>query len=60
MEKVIYKSDHFGCALLTPKQFAEKLQKMLDKYANEGWKLHSYQMLEFATYCSVVFYKEEQ
>lgn len=56
MSKVIYKSDYFNCAFSSLKKMNEQLQEMLDKYSQEGYKLHSYQLE--GSFCSMIFYKE--
>ncbi len=61
MKKTIYKVDSFGCTFSTRTKFTEQLQEMIDKYANEGWKLHSYETPgALGELCVVVFYKEEE
>ena len=38
----------------------EQLQEMIDKYAAEGWMLHSYETPgALGELCIVVFYKDE-
>lgn len=54
--RVVYKTDFFNCAFCTAKEIHQRLQEMLDSYAAEGWRLHSFQI---GNYCSVVFYREE-
>lgn len=60
MGNVKYHSDFFACGFLSGKRFAAILQEMLDKYATDGWRLHSYRVVGSGEICSVVFYKEEE
>ena len=59
MSRVVYKSDYFKCTLSTVKKFNEQLQEMLDRYAAEGWLLHSYHVPGMGEFCTLVFYREE-
>ena len=60
MSRIVYKSDFFKCTFDTVAKFNEKLQEMLDRYADEGWLLHSYHVPgEMAGFCTAVFYREE-
>lgn len=36
-----YKSITFSCLFNTKKVFNEKVQKYLDEYAKDGWRLHT-------------------
>lgn len=55
--KTVYKTDSFGCTFSTRKKFTQQLQAMIDKYAGEGWLLHSYQVV-LGELCVVVFYRD--
>ena len=60
MSRIVYKSDYFKCAFSSVQRFNEQLQEMLDRYAAEGWLLHSYQVPgQTAGFCTLVFYREE-
>ena len=60
MSRIVYKSDFFKCTFDTVEKFNRKLQEMLDRYAEDGWLLHSYQLPgEMAGFCTMVFYREE-
>ena len=61
MKKTVYKVDSFGCTFSTRAKFTEQLQEIIDKYANQGWRLHSYETPgALGELCVVVFYKEEE
>lgn len=61
MKRTIYKVVSFSCIFSTKRTIVKKLQKIIDKYADDGWKLHSYEIPgAFAEVCIVVFYKEEE
>lgn len=55
MSRIVYKSDYFE--YLMPKKFNQRMQQMLDRYAGDGWLLHSYHLE--GTLCTLVFYREE-
>ena len=57
MRHIEYKADSFGCTFSSRKKFDEDLQEMLDRYAGEGWLLHSYHVIE-GEMCTLVFYRE--
>lgn len=57
---MIYKTETFGCTFSTKKRFNQQLQQVLDIYAAEGWKLHSWQVVAMGEFCTVVFYREEE
>ena len=59
MSRIVYKSDYFKCTFATAEKFNALLQEKLDKYASEGWLLHSYHVLE-GSLCTLVFYREER
>lgn len=59
MSKMVYKVDSFGCTFSTRGKFTAQLQEIIDKYAADGWKLHSYETPgAIGELCVVVFYKE--
>lgn len=59
MRRIAYKTDCFQCTLFTAKKFNQRLQEMLDRYAAEGWLLHSWKIIHTDTMCELVFYREE-
>ncbi len=60
MSRIVYKSDYFKCTFDSVEKFNAKLQEKLDRYAEEGWLLHSYQVPgSAASFCTLVFYREE-
>ena len=60
MSRIVYKSDFFKCTFSTVEKFNQQLQEKLDQYAEDGWLLHSYHVPgEGATFCTLVFYREE-
>lgn len=61
MDKRIYKTDYFKFSifLASAERFNKKLQEVIDKNAEDGWKLHSWNILTLEEFCSLVFYKEE-
>ena len=59
MQKYEYKVDSFGCTFSTREKFTQQLQEMINKYAADGWKLHSYETPgAIGELCVVVFYRE--
>ena len=54
-----YKVESFGCTLSTKKKFTIQLQELIDKYAADGWKLHSFEVI-LGDICVVVFFREKQ
>jgi len=58
MENYIYKSDYFTCVFSSPKAINKKLENIINKYAEDGWTLHSYKFVDMNTFCVVVFFKE--
>ncbi|MBQ1463854.1 MAG: DUF4177 domain-containing protein [Ruminococcus sp.] len=59
--KYIYKVDSFGCTFSTREKFTQQLQDMINRYAVEGWMLHSYETPgAIGELCVVVFYKEAE
>lgn len=58
MDKTIYKTDYFTFSIFSAKRFNKKLQEVIDKNAEDGWKLHSWNILTLGEFCSLVFYKE--
>lgn len=60
MSRIVYRTDYFKCSFSTAKRFNEQLQALLDRYAAEGWRLHSYQQIGMGEMCSVIFYREEE
>ena len=60
MKHIVYRSDYFKCTFSTASRFNEQLQEMLDRYAGEGWLLHSYHVIGAGELCTLVFYREEQ
>lgn len=60
MGNVKYCTDFFACGFVSGKRFVAVLQEMLDKYAEKGWRLHSYRVVGAGEICTVVFYKEEE
>lgn len=61
MKRTIYKVDSFSCTFSTKGKVVKQLQEMIDKYAGDGWKLHSYEIPgALGELCIVVFYKEEE
>ena len=54
-----YKVESFGCTLSTKKKFTAQLQELIDKYAAEGWKLHSFEVI-LGEICVVVFFREKR
>ena len=53
----VYKVESFSCTASTMKQFSEQLEKVINQVAMEGWKFHSFQVVNGAV-CVVVFYIE--
>ncbi len=53
-----YIVESFGCTLSTPEMFTKQLQELINRYACEGWKLHSFELIH-GDVCVVVFYKEQ-
>lgn len=61
MKKYIYKVDSFGCTFSTRAKFTQQLAEMIDKYAQEGWRLHSYETPgAIGELCVCVFEKEAE
>ncbi len=61
MDKYVYKVDSFGCTFSTRNKFTQQLQEIIDRYAAEGWKLHSYETPgALGELCVVVFYRESE
>ena len=59
--KYEYKIDSFGCTFSTRTRFTQQLQDIINKYAAEGWMLHSYETPgAIGELCVVVFYREVQ
>ena len=59
--KYEYKIDSFGCTFSTRTKFTQQLQDIINKYAAEGWMLHSYETPSaLGELCVVVFYREVQ
>lgn len=58
MGKTIYKTDYFTFSIFSAERFNKKLQEVIDKNAEDGWKLHSWNILTLAEFCSLIFYKE--
>lgn len=59
MKRIEYKVDSFGCTFSTRGKFTQQLQEIINKYASEGWRLHSYETPgAIGELCVVVFYKE--
>lgn len=59
--KYEYKVDSFSCVFSSRNKFTEQLQEMVNKYAAEGWILHSYETPgALGELCVVVFYREVQ
>ena len=57
--KYEYKVDSFGCTFSTRAKLNTQLQEMLNKYAEDGWMLHSFEIPgASADICVVVFYRE--
>lgn len=56
-----YKTETFSCLLKRLKTFNVMLQELLDKYAADGWKLHSMQLAgACAEICVCVFEREKK
>ena len=56
-----YKTETFSCLLKRLKTFNQMLQELLDKYAADGWKLHSMQLAgACAEICVCVFEREKK
>lgn len=56
-----YESVTFGCAFSTKSGFNDKLQSLLDEYAEDGWKLHTMQVAgASASICVCVFEREKE
>ncbi len=53
--KTSYKVESFDCTASTMKQFSEQLETVINQVAVEGWKFHSFQIVNGAV-CVVVFY----
>ncbi|MBR1864843.1 MAG: DUF4177 domain-containing protein [Ruminococcus sp.] len=61
MKKYEYKVDSFGCTFSGRNKFTQQLQDMIDKYASDGWTLHSYETPgALGELCVVVFCREVQ
>lgn len=61
MKKMEYKVDSFGCTFSTREKFQNQLQEIIDKYAADGWMLHSYETPgAIGELCVVVFYREAE
>ena len=59
--KYEYKIDSFGCTFSTRTKFTQQLQDIINKYAAEGWMLHSYETPgALGELCVGVFYREVQ
>ena len=59
--KYEYKIDSFGCTFSTRTKFTQQLQDIINKYAAEGWMLHSYETPgAIGELCVVVSYREVQ
>jgi len=55
--KYEYKVASFGCTFSSRTKFNTQLQELLNKYAEEGWMLHSFKV-SLGDTCIVVFYRE--
>jgi len=53
-----YKVETFKCAFKTAKNFNQTLQDLINKYANEGWRLHTTQLAADGCVCVCVFERE--
>lgn len=52
----IYKVDSFNCTFASRNKFNAQFQAVVDYYAADGWRLHSFQVVEGQT-CMMVFEK---
>ena len=52
--KSVYKVESFDCTASTMKRFSEQLETVINQQAVEGWKFHSFQVVNGAV-CVVVF-----
>ena len=55
-----YKSITFSCLFNTKKVFNEKVQKYLDEYAKDGWRLHTLNVDSFSGIVHMVFEREKK
>lgn len=42
----VYKVDSFNCTFVSRNKFNAQFQAVVDYYAAEGWRLHSFQVVE--------------
>ena len=56
-----YETVTFGCLFSSKEDFNNKLQRILDDYAEEGWRLHTIQIAGgSASMCVCVFEREAE